>query len=140
MPDKTPSASTPENISVFSLAGSEWEPDSSPDSSPELSPDSFRESATKKAPEQFVQFNANNKISGFGGCNRFFGTYRLNGQSLTIGPLASTRMMCRDVMEAEYDFLSTLQAVKSVDFNGKTLTLKDEKGTVIRILRRRGED
>lgn len=124
MPDKTSPVSTSDTTSFLSLAGSEWGP----------------ESSEANAPEQFVQFSADNKVSGFGGCNRFFGTYTLDGQKLTIGPLASTKKMCRDVMDAEHDFLSALQAVKTIDFNGKSLKLKNEEEAVIRILQRRDWD
>jgi heat shock protein HslJ len=33
-------------------------------------------------------------IAGTTGCNRFFGRYQLDGTTLTIGPLATTRMAC----------------------------------------------
>lgn len=36
------------------------------------------------------------QVSGYGGCNQFFGPYTQNGASLQLGPLASTRRACLD--------------------------------------------
>ncbi len=41
-----------------------------------------------------VHFEAQGKLSGFAGCNRFMGRYELSGTKLTIGPLATTRKLC----------------------------------------------
>jgi heat shock protein HslJ len=37
---------------------------------------------------------ADGSINGFAGCNRYFGRFQSNGDSLTIGPLATTVMAC----------------------------------------------
>jgi heat shock protein HslJ len=37
---------------------------------------------------------AENRATGFAGCNRFFGSYELDGSSLTFGPIGATRMAC----------------------------------------------
>jgi heat shock protein HslJ len=39
---------------------------------------------------------AQKKVSGYTGCNDFFGTYELDGASLKFGPIASTRRACPD--------------------------------------------
>lgn len=38
--------------------------------------------------------NSTKQVSGFSGCNRFFGSYTIEGKTLKLGPLASTRKMC----------------------------------------------
>lgn len=38
-----------------------------------------------------------NQATGFAGCNHFFGSYELDGSSLTFGPLGATRMACPDL-------------------------------------------
>ena len=38
--------------------------------------------------------NGQRRANGFAGCNRFMGTYDLNGGKLSFGPLAGTRMAC----------------------------------------------
>lgn len=40
-------------------------------------------------------FNAG-RISGFSGCNQFFGTYSFDRDRVTIGPLAGSMMACED--------------------------------------------
>jgi heat shock protein HslJ len=46
------------------------------------------------------------RVSGSGGCNRFTGSYEEEGETLSLGMLASTRMACaEDVMRAETAYL-----------------------------------
>ena len=60
----------------------------------------------------FVRFEAGHRISGHGGCNRFFGQYKLGKDgAIKIGPLASTRKHCGDAaMKTETDFMNALEA------------------------------
>jgi putative lipoprotein len=67
--------------------------------------------------------------SGSGGCNRFAGGYRLEGDRLSFEPLASTRMACApDVMQAETEFLAALGRVARVSVADGGLVLLDEDG------------
>jgi len=51
-------------------------------------------------------------VSGSSGCNTFSGPYRVDGQSLHIGPLASTRMACDAAsMAFEQAYLAALDGV-----------------------------
>lgn len=46
-----------------------------------------------------------NRAEGFAGCNNFFGSYSVDGSSLTFGPIGATRMACPgtdDDVEARY--------------------------------------
>jgi heat shock protein HslJ len=40
---------------------------------------------------------AQKQATGFAGCNQFFGSYELDGSSLTFGPMGATRMACPDL-------------------------------------------
>ena len=40
---------------------------------------------------------AQKQATGFAGCNHFFGSYQLDGSSLTFGPMGATRMACPDL-------------------------------------------
>ena len=62
-------------------------------------------------------------LAGFGGCNRLGGSYTLDGTSLHIGPLVSTRMACPDAMDLEADFGATLAAVQGWRLTGADLEL-----------------
>jgi heat shock protein HslJ len=48
--------------------------------------------------------------SGFAGCNRYSGTFILRGDSLTFGPVVSTKMFCEATSELETAFLKALGA------------------------------
>jgi putative lipoprotein len=62
--------------------------------------------------------------SGFGGCNRFRGGYELDGDSITLGPLASTMMACEEPkMATESAFLPALEAADSWAVDGGELVL-----------------
>jgi heat shock protein HslJ len=43
-----------------------------------------------------IQFGADGTIHGTTGCNQYNGTYTTDGEKLTVGPLATTRMACAD--------------------------------------------
>jgi len=65
-------------------------------------------------------------VSGFSGCNRFTGGYKLKDSSLQLGPLAGTMMMCADGAEQEKRFLEALALVKRFIIRGQSLTLYGE--------------
>lgn len=71
---------------------------------------------------QTITFDAEGRVYGDAGCNRFTGGYRVKGDRLTIGPLATTLMACEpDVMAAEQTFLTRLQAAKSYTATARVL-------------------
>src|SRR5262249_35167247 len=77
-----------------------------------------------------IQFGADGRVSGSSGCNTFMGPYQTSGASLTIGPLATTRMACeQSIMDQEQAYLAALSATKSYQIAGPTLTLLDATGT-----------
>ena len=107
---------------LASLAGSEWGPVDSP------------------VKDQFVAFKSGGEIIGHGGCNQFFGQYTQEGQSLTIGALASTKKYCADVMQAESAFMQTLQDTRRIEATHVALRLYDANGGELLLLRRRDWD
>jgi heat shock protein HslJ len=70
------------------------------------------------------------EVSGSSGCNTFTGSYTLDGDKLTVGPLASTMKACVDdaVMDQEAQFLTALQTPTTVEVNGATVTLRADSG------------
>ncbi|MTH64014.1 META domain-containing protein [Paracoccus shanxieyensis] len=78
-------------------------------------------------------------VSGSGGCNRFTGTARIEGATLRIGPLASTRRLCPPaVMDQEAKFLQALTAARSFQTlpAQRKLLLLDENDRPILLLAR----
>ncbi len=55
----------------------------------------------------FIEFDDEGAFSGHAGCNRFFGSYTVDGQALKMSDVGSTRMMCPE-METEQRFLQVL--------------------------------
>jgi heat shock protein HslJ len=61
-------------------------------------------------------------------CNNYMGSFTEDDDSITIGPLAGTRMMCpgEGVMEQEQMYLAALEAATTWTVDGGTLTLRDD--------------
>jgi heat shock protein HslJ len=71
-----------------------------------------------------LQFSeAHHKVSGFGGCNRFFGSYEQTNSTLKITGLGSTKMYCQETMAVEDKYFKALQEVQSHTLKQKTLYL-----------------
>lgn len=81
-----------------------------------------------------LKFNADDTVQGFGGCNNFTGTYAMAGDSLTFGPMASTRKSCGAALdEQEYTyqtFLATIEKVKIED--GELQLISPDQGEPMR--------
>ncbi len=71
------------------------------------------------------------RISGSGGCNRLVGTYEVDGDSLTFGPIATTRMACPEGMETETALLSVLAQVRKWSTEAKHMSLSDSTGKTL---------
>lgn len=75
-------------------------------------------------------FHLDGTIEGNAGCNAFSGPYTAVGTSMTIGPLATTRMACSspalDTQEQQY--LTALQSVAAWEA-GDGITLRDWGGS-----------
>jgi heat shock protein HslJ len=79
--------------------------------------------------ELTATFTPDGQVGGNAGCNTFTGGYKLDGTSLTAGPLASTMMACeQDVMDQETAFLAALQTPTTVEPSGNTVTLRAADG------------
>ncbi len=71
------------------------------------------------------------RAGGAGGCNRLTGSYKLNGDRLSLGPMASTMMACTEGMETEKAFLEALGRVSGWRIAGHQLELLDTAGKVV---------
>jgi len=75
------------------------------------------------------------RISGFGGCNRITGTYRLEADKLTFIGMAATMMACVKGMETEDAFLKMLNHVQHWKISGQQMELDDANGSVIAVFK-----
>ena len=81
--------------------------------------------------ELTVSFGEDGTISGSSGCNTYNGTYTAEGESLTIGPLTTTRLACAPpVMDQEQAFLRALQASTRYELTADRLTLRNDERAI----------
>ncbi len=73
-------------------------------------------------------------VAGSAGCNRYFGSYEVDGKKLSFGPLGSTRMACSEpegVMEQEMRFLTLLGAAEGYKVKNGVLTITTAAGDTL---------
>lgn len=87
----------------------------------------------REATLQLLAEGDSHKAVGNGGCNRFGGTYTLEGSALRLGPLASTKMFCEGVMEQEQAFLDALSATTGYRIEANDLLLLGPDGPLARL-------
>ena len=77
-------------------------------------------------------FGEDGKLAGFSGCNNYHAAYEVDGETISIGPAATTRKMCaepQNVMEDELGYLLALERVATFEIKDDKLTMYDEEGT-----------
>ena len=82
----------------------------------------------------FISFNNNTKqVNGFSGCNRFFGTYNLEGNSLKFDSLGLTRKMCNNEANAiENEFNQALNNINSITQTANSIILLNNNNVLIK--------
>ena len=83
--------------------------------------------------EVTATFGEDGSLTGSAGCNRYTSSYQQDGEYLTIGPIASTFMMCSEpdgVMDQETAYLKALETVASFELKGDRLTLRTASGAI----------
>lgn len=72
------------------------------------------------------------RVAGTTGCNRYGGTYRIDGPSLSFGPLAMTRMACLPPRDAvERAITAALESTAGCAVIGDVLELTDAEGNTV---------
>ena len=86
-------------------------------------------------PAGTIHFQADGKVTGFAGCNNFFGSFVATDKTLEIGPLGTTRMACpTPIMQQETAFLTAIGSTTAYYIDGTTLTLGDGERTTIQLM------
>jgi heat shock protein HslJ len=81
--------------------------------------------------EMTVSFEDDGTIAGSGGCNTYDGTYTADGGTLTIGPLAATRVACDEaIMTQEQQFLAALGGAVAYQTDGGEMALTSADGSI----------
>jgi heat shock protein HslJ/uncharacterized lipoprotein YbaY len=86
-----------------------------------------------------LDFGVDGRLAGRASCNAYTATYRLTGESLTVGAVATTMMSCApSLMEQERRFMEILQRVQRFDIGDTgALVLHDDLGRKITARRQR---
>lgn len=80
-----------------------------------------------------LTFADDGTVAGTTGCNSLTGPFTVEGDSITIGPLATTRALCTSqaLQDQETALLAGLEAASSWSIEGDVLVLSDEGGTAV---------
>ena len=71
-----------------------------------------------------LKFDAADRISGNGGCNRYFAAVRIENTGFNVGPIGSTKMMCPPaVNDQEAAFFKSLGNAQRFRIEGSTLLI-----------------
>jgi len=87
-----------------------------------------------------ADFGKDGTLSGNSGCNTYSGGYKVNGDQITIGPLASTMMACSDpagVMDQEAQYLAALQSAATYQIEGNVLQLRTKDDALAAIFNKK---
>ena len=87
----------------------------------------------------YVRFSGQ-QLSGHSGCNVMAGPIHLEGDQLSFGAIASTRMFCQDAAEIESRFLQTLEQAVYSSLEGQYWTWYDEEMKRLASFARKPED
>jgi heat shock protein HslJ len=90
------------------------------------------ESITLHADSEITIKFDSDEVTGSGGCNRYFGSYKItNINNISIGPLASTEMACPDIMEQETKYLAAIQKINIIQVTENILQLSSNDGKTV---------
>jgi heat shock protein HslJ len=75
------------------------------------------------------------RAGGFAGCNRYGGSYTVDGDALRFGALMMTKMACDQGMDLERRLAEALEATQRYELTGGRLTFYGASGPVARFAR-----
>jgi heat shock protein HslJ len=87
--------------------------------------------------EILLTLNADGTLTGYGGCNNYFGSYTLTGTTtkfgpgIAVSPLTSTKKYCEINGQQETTYLAILQNTLAYSVNINKLTLTDKSNNAL---------
>jgi heat shock protein HslJ len=79
-------------------------------------------------------FGEDGTLSGSAGCNNYTASYEADDDgNISIGPAATTRMMCSEpegIMEQETEYLAALETAATYNIEGERLQLRTAEGSL----------
>jgi heat shock protein HslJ len=86
-------------------------------------------------------FGEDGSLSGAAGCNNYTTSYTVDGDQITIGPAATTRMLCAEpegVMEQEAAYVAALETAATFSIQGGVLELRTADDAMVALYRSAG--
>jgi heat shock protein HslJ len=80
-----------------------------------------------------ADFGADGMLTGSAGCNTYTASYKTDGKRISIGPAATTRMMCAEppnVMEQEAQYLQALSTAATYRIDGSKMEFRTADGAL----------
>ena len=74
------------------------------------------------------------QVTGYAGCNNYFGSYQVEGDQLRFSEIGSTEMLCSEpegVMQRERDYLGALELAESYQITDDQFFITDAAGETI---------
>jgi len=84
-----------------------------------------------KNPVTLLFSNNENRISGFGGCNRYFGSYQKSANQITFSNVGATKMYCPETQAVEDAFFRLLNETDSFNLSKNNLLLLKDGRTLL---------
>jgi heat shock protein HslJ len=86
-----------------------------------------------------ARFGDDGQVTGTAGCNQYSATYQLDGEAMSIGMAAATRMFCNEpegLMQQEALYLAALKSTATFRLDGDKLELRAADGALAVTLNR----
>lgn len=71
------------------------------------------------------------RLGGNTGCNRYNATYTLDGTTISVGHIMSTRRACRDAMQGEPKFTQAITGESTIEVTADKITFSKEGKTIL---------
>jgi heat shock protein HslJ len=84
--------------------------------------------------EMTAIFGEDGSMTGSAGCNNYRASYKVEGDAISIGPAATTRMFCGEpegIMEQETQYLTALETAATYRVDGDRLQLRTAEGALV---------
>jgi heat shock protein HslJ len=81
-------------------------------------------------------------LSGSAGCNNYNATYEVDGDNISIGPAAATRMFCPEpdgIIEQEVQYLAALETASTYLIEVDKMEMRTAEGALAATFRTAGD-
>lgn len=80
-----------------------------------------------------LEFDGERQSGGSGGCNSYSAQYEIHDDTLSFGPVTSTRMACEQqgIRQQEQSYFQALEVAGRYELDGERLTIWSDDGKVV---------